>query len=76
MLPYDWREKVERAVMNNTERHCYFSVRPPCSHPRCLAAEFNRQKILMFGDKFCYTTPDGDCISEDPRCMHQPVEDV
>ena len=22
MLPYDWKERVERAVMNNTERRC------------------------------------------------------
>jgi len=21
-------------------------------------------------DRFCITTPDGDCISDDPRCMH------
>lgn len=25
-------------------------------------------------DQFCATTPDGDCVSEDPRCMHQPVD--
>ena len=24
-------------------------------------------------DRYCYTTPDGDCTSKDPRCMHQPV---
>jgi hypothetical protein len=23
-------------------------------------------------DAYCYTTPDGDCISTDARCMHQP----
>lgn len=23
-------------------------------------------------DAYCITTPDGDCISTDPRCMHQP----
>lgn len=23
-------------------------------------------------DAFCVSTPDGGCISEDPRCMHQP----
>lgn len=21
-------------------------------------------------DRFCITTPDGNCVSEDPRCMH------
>lgn len=24
-------------------------------------------------DKHCLTTPDGDCISTDPRCMHQSI---
>jgi hypothetical protein len=24
-------------------------------------------------DKYCVTTPDGDCISTDPRCMHNKV---
>jgi hypothetical protein len=23
-------------------------------------------------DKYCVTLPDGDCVSKDPRCMHQP----
>lgn len=23
-------------------------------------------------DAYCETSPDGDCVSEDPRCMHQP----
>jgi hypothetical protein len=27
-------------------------------------------------DEFCFTDSSGDCVSEDPRCMHQPIEDV
>ena len=27
--------------------------------------------IEKFPDKYCVTQPDGDCISTDPRCMHQ-----
>ena len=74
MLPYDWRERVERAARSNTERLCRWGVRSPCSHPSCLTAEFNRQKILLFGDEFCNTDSTGECTSEDPRCMHQPAD--
>ena len=27
-------------------------------------------------DAYCVTTPDGGCVSEDSRCMHQPRGDV
>ncbi len=26
-------------------------------------------------DEYCETTPDGDCVSKDPRCMHQPRQE-
>lgn len=29
-----------------------------------------RAKVYAAPDKYCVTTPDGNCISEDPRCMH------
>lgn len=29
-----------------------------------------RAKVYDAPDKYCVTTPDGNCISEDPRCMH------
>lgn len=25
-------------------------------------------------DQFCHTLPDGECVSDDSRCMHQPKE--
>lgn len=24
-------------------------------------------------DRYCYTLPNGECVSTDPRCMHQPA---
>ena len=27
-------------------------------------------------DRYCVTTPDGDCVSTDPRCMHQVTESL
>lgn len=50
----------------------------PC--PRC--KERQKQKLIEImqadekdglydtPDKYCVTRPDGECISEDPRCMH------
>lgn len=46
--------------------------KPLCSpgdhHPLCKL----HKKPQAESDAYCITTPDGGCISTDPRCMHQP----
>lgn len=37
------REAIWDAVRRDAERECLYGVAPPCQHPDCLQAAFNRR---------------------------------
>ncbi len=39
-----------------------------------LPIEPEPEEVAEEPDAHCETTPDGDCVSDDPQCMHQPKE--
>jgi hypothetical protein len=54
----------------------YWTISCPCGADvpdECLHEAHANAEQVQAPDAYCVTTPDGDCISNDPRCMHGVV---
>ena len=70
----------KRCAQCKREYKCASSAGCPKCAPGVVVAESEFCKPLddqpmQEPDAYCVTTPDGACVSTDPRCMHQPAQE-
>lgn len=70
--PICWAENDGEGGILWDQESCFSDDPAWFNNPMPLYATQVAQQPQAEPDAYCITTPDGCCISTDPRCMHQP----